>query len=149
MLDNLERSRGPTSGAARSARQSVSVEVRNDTGSDIGRFGVVGLGAPLILPSVNEPEFLRRITLSGQLIAHEADFDLKWGIAQQPIRTGEIGEVVVQGLSFAKIDDATATTAMPKDGSLTLLTKADCGLARVLWVEPTLAATKWCLVCLG
>ncbi len=148
MLNLLERSDGAGPGRSGGFRNSVTCEIRNDTGQDLPRFGLVGLGDPLILPSDNEDEFLRRVILSGELIDAESAFDLKWGITLQPILNNQYGIIVVQGLCYAKLDDNTATTAAPKDGSIDTLTKADCGLARVIW-RATGSGAQWAIVCLG
>lgn len=148
MLDGLDHSNGAGPGRAGAFRQTVTVNIRNDVGADLPRFGVVGLGSPLITPDVNEDEFLRSICLSGVAASPESDYDLKWGITLRPIRKDEFGPVVIQGLCYCMLDDATATTAQPKDGSFLTLTGADCGLARVIW-RAAGTGPQWAIVCLG
>ncbi|HEY4258590.1 MAG TPA: hypothetical protein VGM98_00460 [Schlesneria sp.] len=149
VLDDYERDTGPSGPRSRAFRQSVTALIRNETGQDLPRYGVVGLGAPIILPSDDETEFLSKIALHGLLIDNEDLYDLRWGLTLTPIAVGEFGTVVVQGLCFAKINMSGATTAKPVTNDVTALTSADCGLARVLWSDPTGTGNRWALVCLG
>lgn len=148
VLDLLERGRGPGPGPASMFLNTVRCLVKNNTGADLPRFGVVGIGDPLILPSDNEAEFLKHMAFSGEL-AENGDFDLKWGLTVAPIINQEIGVVIVQGLAFCKIDTDGATEAGPADdGDVEALTSSSCGLARVLWRESG-SGNKWAIVCLG
>lgn len=148
LVDGLAKTTGSSAAASRSFRNSVTCLVLNTTGADLPQFGVVGLSDPIFLPSDDEDEFLRQIVLTGVLAAG-GNFDLKWGLTTAPILSGEIGEVVVQGLCYAKLDTADAETAGPdNDGTVATLTSADCGLARVLWRADGTGA-QWAIVCLG
>lgn len=130
-------------------RQTVTCLVRNLTGAELPRFGVVGFGDPLIDPATSESEFLKNILFAGEL-ATDGDYELRWGLTLAPIPAGKIGEVIVQGLAYCKIDaDDTIETAGPaSDGDVNVLVAADCGLARVLWRQSGTGPT-WAIVCLG
>lgn len=148
LVAGLEQGLGAGPGRQRGFRQAVTALVRNDTGATLPRFGVVGIGAPLLDPDDDEAAFLEQIVFAGEL-ATNGDYDLKWGLTLAPIASGEIGEAVVQGLSFAKLDTADATEAGPADdGDVNALTEASCGLARVLYRQSGVG-DKWAIVCLG
>lgn len=147
LLGLLQTSPGPT-GGAKGFRQSVTCLIWNQTGADLPRFGVVGLGEPVIDPGSNEDEFLRTVAFHG-VLAEDGDYDLKWGLTIGPIKSGEFGEVIVQGLAYCYLDTADAETAGPADdGDVVALTSASCGLARVLWRQSG-SGNKLAIVCLG
>lgn len=149
LVAGLESGRGNGAAPARGFRQTVTCLVRNLTGAVIPRFGVVGLGDPLLDPDDNEAEFLRQIIFGAEL-ATGGDYELKWGLALAPIAANAIGEIVIQGLSYCLLDaDDTVETAGPaSDGDVEALVAADCGLARVLWRQSGTGPT-WAIVCLG
>ena len=54
------------SGNARPERRDADVVlVRNDSGADVGRFGILGIGGPIITPEDNLDEFKRMVAVSG------------------------------------------------------------------------------------
>jgi len=71
--------------------------VRNDSGADQERFAVLGIDAPLILPTENPAAFQERVALS--LVAPDADQHRdRMCILQEPIAAGALGRGLIVGL---------------------------------------------------
>lgn len=149
LVAGLEHGEGNGAVPSRAYRQTVTCLIRNDTGTLIPRFGVVGLGDPVFDPDTDETEFLRRVLFKGEL-ATDGDYELRWGIAVRPIVSGECGEVIIQGLTYCLLDasDSVESAGPASDGDVEALVAADCGLARVLWRESGTGPT-WAIVVLG
>jgi hypothetical protein len=142
------RSRPPHGRASR-ADHAATILVRNDSGGDIPRFGVLGLDGPIIEPGDNLASFQNQPAFSGSTPAagtHEGRFAL----VQQPLASGAIGPAIVDGLSVARVNvaDASHTYADIADGDATQLLSSAAGSARILWAAPG-TGTQWALVSLG
>lgn len=130
-------------------RQSTTVLVRNDSGADItDRFPVLGLDDVVITPTANEGEFLRGPLFSAKKVAIETHYH-KTCIAQQPLRDGEIGPAVIDGVTHCKIDvqHADDRWAGPIDDDTGNLISG-YGSARILYKESG-TGDKWAVVQLG
>src|SRR2546427_677287 len=68
--------------------------VRNDSAFKIARFGIIGLGTPLFLPSDGLTEFKRQPTFIGTAPFTPGHVG-KFGIALEPIAVGKIGACAV------------------------------------------------------
>ncbi|MBC7326198.1 MAG: hypothetical protein H5T99_12955, partial [Moorella sp. (in: Bacteria)] len=75
------------------------IAVRNETGLDIPRFGVIGLSGPIITPTNNLAEFQQRIAFRGVTPVPGRPF----AITQEPIAAGAIGRCVVSGPTPVKV----------------------------------------------
>lgn len=128
------------------SRQATVVRVRNDTGSDRGQYEVLGLGAPIILPTTNERSFRERVALVGELPT-EAAHAGKFAICQEPIPSGRICAGWVAGVTIAKIDvtDEDHEFADVADGVATHLASGKAGSALILWKEPG-TGVKWAVI---
>lgn len=114
-------------------QQAGIVLLRNDSGAAVDRFGVLGLGDPIILPTGNEQVFKNYPAFAGVT----PDIDDHWNryiITQQPIAAGAIGRAMVAGVTAVKLDVLTAgvTTATLVNGEKTKLATGPGG-AQVLW----------------
>jgi len=149
-VDAAQAQRGSSIGQAvedSTARPTAGiVTVRNDSGADQDRFAVLGIDAPLILPTDNPASFQERVALS--LVAPDADeHGDRLCILQEPIASGALGRGLILGVSPVQLqvtseDDRTA--AVTTDDPSVLTTGAD-GSARILWKEPG-TGEKWGLV---
>ncbi len=142
------RSRAPHGRASR-PDHAATILVRNDSGADIPRFGILGLDSPVIGPDDNLASFQNQPAFSGSTPAagtHEGRF----AVVQQPLASGAIGPAVVDGLSVARINvaDASHTYADVADGDATQLLSSAAGSARILWIASG-TGTQWALVSLG
>lgn len=125
------------------------VTVRNDSGGDLDRFAVLGIGAPIIDNSDNLAEFQNRVTFKGQL----PDIDLHRGrfvILLEPLADGAIGKAVVSGVCqvLVNVSDAAHTFADVIDGDATTLASAARGVP-MLWKETGTGDDKCAIVRLG
>ncbi len=127
-------------------RATGIVTVRNDSGTDQERFAVLGIDAPLILPTDNPAAFQERVALSLVAPDEEQHAD-RLCILQEPIAVGAFGRGLILGVSPVRLqvtaEDDRAATATTGDPSV-LTTGADGG-ARILWKESG-TGEKWGLV---
>jgi hypothetical protein len=107
--------------------------VRNDSGADLGEFGILGLGEPLILPATSVEQFKRRLAFKGELpgSTHVG----KFAVLMQPLATGAIGRAVISGVWQVVVTGAAADFAEIVAGDTERLHCSSSGSARVLWAE--------------
>lgn len=128
--------------------QSV-VWVKNNSGADVGRFGVLGIDNPIIDQSTNAQEFYRRVTFDCSEPTggtHEGRFV----IALDAIKDGAIGRAAIDGVVQCQVsmtNDADGFAEIA-DGDPDKLTSAAVGSAKILWAESG-TGTKWAVVQLG
>lgn len=124
--------------------------VRNDSGADLARFSVVGLGDPVIGPTANLGQFQARASFAADTPA-TATHTGKFAILLEPVPAGKIGRAAVAGLCQVQIyvGDAGHTAADVKDADATQLESGTTGAAQILWKESGTGASKWAIVRLG
>jgi hypothetical protein len=131
-----------------------TVLVRNETSAVVPRFGVLGLGVPIIEPSMTLSHFQSRVTFE----AHQpsaADVG-RFVILQEPLAAGAIGRGVVSGVTIGKVwvtaaqlpsPPKRAEVATDETSSLDL---TDTGTAEVLYQETVSAEGEaWAILRLG
>jgi hypothetical protein len=128
-------------------RQTGIILVRNSSGADADRLGVLAMTAPLVLPADNEPEALARVALDGDAPAADTD---PFCVLLEPLADGAIGRAAVAGVAWALVDfsDAGHGFAAPEAGETGALASAGSGPARVVWKESGTGVKK-ALVLLG
>ena len=114
---------------------SNHLEVRNDTGGDLARWAIVGLGDPLFSPADNLAEFFRAVVVSGETPTL-ADHLGKWALLLEPIPAGKIGRAVAAGMwpTLLRVDSAHHDRADIADGETDLASNY-YGSAEILWKE--------------
>lgn len=127
------------------------VMVRNDSGLDIARFGVLSVSAygVLIEPSVNLAGFLDRPVLKGS-----APSGPRFVVAQEPIPIDKIGRCLAVGITPVKIKVLTTTdAAYPLAAAYDtayVIPSSDSGGAQILYRESgTGSDLRWAVVLLG
>lgn len=130
------------------SRQDL-VWIRNDTGSDLDAWSVVGVDAPVFLPAENPDTFGRPVALKGGipvLVQHLH----RLAILIEPVVTNELGRAVMAGVTAAKVDvvDASHRYADVKDGVSNCLASSAAGTAQILWKEAG-TGIKWAVVRMG
>jgi len=130
-------------------RNASIVRVENVSGSDVSRFGVLGIDGVTITPTDNADEFKARPCVEG----YTPDIDEHRGryvVTVEPIAAGEIGKAVVAGLAVVGVLvlDEDHRWAEMYDGVTVSLISAATGSARILWKESGVGL-KWALVRLG
>lgn len=126
---------------------SPTILVRNDSGQNVPRFGVLGLAGPLITPEDNLSEFQSRIALSG-IAPVEEEHEDGFVILAEPLAEGVIGEAFLTGASpvQVEVEDEDHSHATVKDGEVGfLVSTGDEGKNRILWKELG-TGLKWALV---
>jgi len=151
MLDAARKAKGGqfATGAVGSdeVRQSGIVKVRNATGADVGRFGVLGIDSPIIAPAANLAEFKRQVAIEG--VTPNTDYHRgRFVILLEPLAAGAIGRACISGVCAAQVTvaDPDHRYADISDGVTTGLVSNATGGAQVLWKDP---GSYWGIVRLG
>lgn len=123
------------SNAPGSGLDSNHLLVRNNTGSDLSRWAIVGLGAPRFLPTDNLAEFFRQVVVSGEtptLAAHLG----RWALLIEPIPAGKLGLAVAAGVwpTLLRVDSVHHDRADIASGETDLASNY-YGAAEILWKE--------------
>lgn len=116
--------------------------IKNTSGSDVGRYKVLGLGAPITVPATNLDEFLRRPMFLGvtPTTAHAG----KFAITTESIKNGEIGTAIIDGVVQCRVfmNSAGHQFADAASGITTYLSSSTSGSAQLLWTEATSSETN-------
>ena len=125
---------------------SELVLVQNASGSDVDRFGVLGISDIVISPTDNPTGFGNQVALVG-VTPDADDHEGRFVIVAAPIADGRIGLARVHGVSWVQVDvtDAGHQYAEVKDGDATMLASGETGSAQILWKESG-TGTKWAVV---
>jgi hypothetical protein len=132
-------------------RSADIVYIKNNSGSAVGMYNVLGLGDPIITPAANLTEFKTRIAFTGHMPAAAADIG-KFAITLEPIAAGAIGRGVIAGCSPVQLSVDPLDLkdgAEVADGQIGCLDNVAGGSATVLWVENNGNAAQWAIVRLG
>jgi hypothetical protein len=121
------------------------VYVKNSTGSDVPRFGVMALTNIEILPADNPSGFEAQPVFTGT--APAAAYATRYAVARKPIASGAVGECYISGVFAAAINvvDAAHTCAAPVAGDALKLSTSGDGLAQIVWKESG-TGTKWAVL---
>jgi hypothetical protein len=119
-----------------SKRPDGTILIRNDTGGNLSRYSVVGLGASVCNPATKEIFFDSEIVLAGEtptLASHVG----KFAILGDAIREDQVGYAHVRGFVQATVEvvDEAHGFADVTDGDPTKLTSNTTGNARIVWKE--------------
>ncbi|HUX00612.1 MAG TPA: hypothetical protein VMY35_06475 [Phycisphaerae bacterium] len=139
--------RGPS--IARAPWRSGTCLVRNDSGADVDRWGVLGVAGVDPTYAEDADAFANVPVLEGDTPA-DPDHRGRFVIATEPIADGAVGQAVVSGLAVCQVDikDAGHKYADIADGDAQQLVSGTRGSAVILHKPPG-TGTSWCLVLLG
>ncbi len=125
------------------------VLVKNISGVDVGRFGILGIAGILFDPATALPAFTARTVFTGQLPAesHQAG---RFLICAEPLRSGAIGRAWADGIVTVRINvqDESHLYATVNPDDTTQLISAAQGICNVLYKESG-TGTKWAVVRIG
>jgi len=117
------------------------VVMRNDTAGDVDRFGVLGIGEPLINPQhdlahANQEGFQSQVAVTG--LSPGEGHRGKFGILLEPVARESIGRACVIGATVARVrmDDEDHGFADIDEGDPRWLLSTTEGMAELLWVQP-------------
>lgn len=132
-----------------------TILVRNDSGDDVPRFGILGIDQPLLDPRLDEDRFTAQVAVAGVTPLknrHEGRFV----ILAQPLAAGKIGRAYAEGVCPVKIQptanyhpDEQLRAAEIKDGDASMLQVVDFGSAEILWRDLRTPTSWWGVVRLG
>lgn len=148
-LIEKDRASGLSMQAKNTRSNTDFVLVKNISGSDVARFGVLGIAGILFDPATALPAFTTRTVFTGEMPA-ETHQTGRFLICAEPIRNGAIGRAWADGIVTVRIDvqDASHNYATVKPDDSTQLVSADQGLCYILYKEAG-TGTKWAVVRYG
>ena len=164
-VDQYQRSIGQQSKSFEKPRiqNDTRILIYNTLG-DLPRFAIVGYTDPLVLPPILTGDVDPEDGTDGDYdsdcfetyaigIEEPASGNLtRWGILQEPIPNNTIGECLVSGLTWVKIDaqgqDPTTVVSAIPNGGTTNLVRTACGICRVIYLNPG-SGPQWGWVNLG
>jgi hypothetical protein len=136
-------------GLVTATREPDIVWVRNASAVDRDVFEVLGIDAPMVLPSESEGDFANRLALDCDTPA-AADHTGKFVVLLEPIPAGKCGRAVLSGLTQVHLEmtDEAHGFADVKDADATVLASCAAGAAQILWRDST-SGSDWAVVRLG
>lgn len=148
---NRNRSGGAGSGVIPLQGSALKCYVKNDSGGDVARFGVLGIDGVLFYD--NDAEFLNQVVLNGIApgdgsASSSDDHRGKFVITDEPIKAGKIGRAFVMGVCpvVLTVVDALHKFADVKDNDTTQLQTAESGSCQIIWNG---ASSAYALVRIG
>lgn len=119
----------------RNFQQSGLIRVKNASGSDVSRFGVLAVSAPVFGPDDDLAQFLSEVILTGS--APNADGQDHFVICQEPIEDGGFGWAVISGITVARVNVLSGSDQFAEtvSGGVTELQSSDNGSAEILWSD--------------
>lgn len=154
MLDVIDPAQGRKGGAGQtSARQDygrIVIHIKNSSGADRAAYDVLGIAGPLITPTDNLAEFMFSAPALVGVTPDTADHLGRLAILLGPLKSGDIGEAIICGLTVAHLNtlDSGHLFAEIKDGDPTTMESASTGSARIIWKE-TSTGSGWALLMLA
>lgn len=130
-------------------RQADIVLVKNTSGSDVPRFGVLGIAGVIVTPADSLAEFQNQIAVIGTTPA--ATHSGRFVVCLDPLGPNQLGRAWIAGVCQAQVDVAgdghQFADVLPGDRSK--LQSRASGAARILFRDSAGAGTKWCIVRIG
>lgn len=118
------------------ARQSVIIQVKNESGSDLNRNSIVGLVRPVFTPEDSTNAFLREVAFR----AVKPDITLhkrRYAVLLDPAKDGRFARAYVSGICQVKVDvrDTSHEFAVIGNNNAANLVSSRHGHAQILWTE--------------
>jgi hypothetical protein len=149
-LDAAEaHKRGPGGGRPiEQYRQADIVLCKNTSGSDVARFGVLGIAGVIITPADNLDSFQSQVAVTGT--TPTADHRGRFVVCLEPIAAGAIGRAWISGVCQVQVNitDATHTHCDITPSDRDKLKSSGSG-ARILYRTNAGTGTQWCVVRIG
>ncbi|MCR4414630.1 MAG: hypothetical protein NUV77_19610 [Thermoguttaceae bacterium] len=130
------------------------VLVRNDAGSDLARFAVVGLAGAIYKPTENESQYIEQPVFSAvapDAASYDGHVEGRFAILTGPLPAGAVGPAVAAGVCRVQVDLA-ATWHFRADilpDATTYLRSYPGGAAVILDIDRTATGVKLATVRLG
>lgn len=128
------------------------VFIKNDSGADVGRFGVLAISGVETDPTASAQaaaQFAERPVLTGATPT-TASYSEQFCVTIEPIADGTVGRAAVSGVFACKVNvtDADHKYADVKNLDATQLASTSCGVCQLLWKESGIGENKWALGCM-
>jgi hypothetical protein len=125
------------------------VRIRNASGVDVDRFGILGITDSVLDPTYSLNEWKCKIVFEGDTPATPDHYG-KFVILAQPLKNGQIGWGFVSGICVVQVDYTynDSPYADIKNGDDGVLLADEGGAAQVLWSEGG-TESQWSIVRLG
>ncbi len=126
------------------------IDIRNDTGDYITAGSIIGLGDLVTVPSNDTLSWQSQVVLAGVLPTWPGSKYI--AVSQETIADGCIGQAVISGLAWAKVEITNAGLplyARPIADDITKLQLDWWGPCRIIKREAGTSGTKWALVEIG
>lgn len=135
--------------ATPSAARASIILVKNDSGGDVDRWGILGVESVLITPTESELGFQNDLALVGDTPT-TADHTGKFVILAEPIPDGKIGRAFAAGVCpvVIGVTDEGHEYAEVANGQSAYLASGGSGVAQILWKQSG-TGFKWAVVRLG
>lgn len=133
------------------ASSPTNILVKNTSGADVARFGILGIDSILFLPNDNLTTFHNQpcLTCIEPTVLHTG----KFVVLLEPIRDNEIGLAAIAGVTAVQVARGNIVDewADVTDGDATILTSGPIGTAKILYpiAGEGDTGTQWALVQLG
>ncbi|MCL2640647.1 MAG: hypothetical protein FWD53_07375 [Phycisphaerales bacterium] len=131
-------------------RSSGIILVRNDSGSDLSRYSVLGIDSPIIKPKDKLDSFKNKVAVVGKTPGK--DHVGKFVVLLEPLKSKAIGMAYGAGICPVKVDVPDEKSeylyADIADGKTGNLKAKRYGAAAILWREGG-TGSQWALVRLG
>lgn len=126
-----------------------TVIVKNDSGSNLGQFAVLGIDDPVYSPDGMEVVFEERVRLEG-VVPDEDVHRGRFVVLLEPANDGKDALAVVSGVVqvHVSVSDEAHEFADMVDGEMAHLKSGIEGAAQILWKE-TGTGVKWAVVRIG
>ncbi len=127
------------------------IKIKNTSGADVDRFGVLGVDDPIYGPDDDLAEFQGRVAFNGRLPgspSHVGPFQRgRIAIPLEPIASGQIGRACISGICVARVNmlKSNHEYATFTDNTSQLESRTS-GTVEIVWVESGVGALKWAVV---
>lgn len=123
--------------------------VKNNSGSDVAQFGVLGIDGVLFTLSDNPDEFKNRIVLKG-ITPVIATHTGKFVVLAEPIKNGALGRCFIHGVFPANVEiTSTSDTKVDVKASSTEMKTGTSGLADIIYMPASTGTGKMALIRIG
>lgn len=130
------------------ARDAAIVRVKNETGGDLDRNSVVGLGDPIFTPDDDLDAFLREVAFRGVVPA--SGDEGRFAVLLEPAPADRVVRAYIAGVCpvMVNVTSAAHEFAEVAAGVTGNLVSAESGSAQILWSEGG-TGVQWALVLIG
>lgn len=137
-------------------REAVVVRLKNESGTDLGQYSVLGLNGPVFTPDDDLDAFLRQPAFRG-VLPEETAHKRRYGVLLDPAADGQFARAFLAGVCQVRVDvvDGSHQFANIVAGVTGRLKSSRFGHAQILWTEADGAyygydtGEMWALVRLG